>query len=159
MSCYTAIPPCDSSEKSLMREKFRRDLRPARDHKKLREITRECSKATRSMQNTRFISHAKTGKKMRARKSPPVTMPRKENQIMMKQLTENGWGDDPWLLRGGDKGAFANAALMVLAGALPPLSNRKGYTLSIISISSQLIRLLIHLSLFYSYLCFMSGPL
>lgn len=59
--------------------------------KKLREITRECSKATRSMQNTRFISHAKTGKKMRAaRKSPPVIMPRKENQIMMKQLTENG---------------------------------------------------------------------
>lgn len=49
-------------------------------------------------------------------------MPRKENQIMMKQLTENGWGDDPWLLRDGDKGAFANAALIVLAGALPPLS-------------------------------------
>lgn len=54
-------------------------------------------------------------------------MPRKENQIMMKQLTENGRGDDPWLLRGGDKGAFANAAPMVLAGALPPLSIRKRY--------------------------------
>lgn len=44
---------------------------------------------------------------------------------MMKQLTENGWGDDPWLLRGGDKGALANAALIVLAGALPPLSNKQ----------------------------------
>jgi len=54
-------------------------------------------------------------------------MPRKENQIIIKQLTENGWGDDPWLLRGGDKGALANAALMVLAGALPPLSIRKRY--------------------------------
>jgi len=72
-----------------MREKFRRDLRPTRD-RKLHEIVRECSKATCSMQNTRFISHAKTGKKMRARKSPLVNMPRKENQIMMKQLTENG---------------------------------------------------------------------
>lgn len=64
------------------------------------------------------------------RKNPAVcTMPRKENQIMMKQLTENGWGDDPWLLRGGDKGAptLANAAEIVPAGALPPLSNRKGY--------------------------------
>jgi len=71
-----------------MSEKFRCDLRPIRDHKKFREITR--SKATRSIQNTRFISHAKTGKKMRARKNPLVTMPRKENQIMMKQLTENG---------------------------------------------------------------------
>lgn len=66
---------------------------------------------------------------MRVRKNSPVHhhAPRKESRIMMKQLTENGWGDDPWLLRGGDKGAptLANAAEMVPAGALPPLSNKK----------------------------------
>lgn len=58
--------------------------------KKCHEITRDCSKATRLMQNTRFISHTKTGKKMRARKNSAATMPRKEDEIMMKQLTENG---------------------------------------------------------------------
>lgn len=41
---------------------------------------------------------------------------------MKDELTENGWGDDAWLLKGGDNGACARAAEMVLAGALlPPL--------------------------------------
>lgn len=65
---------------------------------------------------------------------------------MIKQLTENGWGDDPWLLRGGDKGAFANAALIVLAGALLPLSNRQKS-----SFTSILAILLQQFHLFYIF--------